>query len=77
MTRNIGMIDQVIRAILGLALIAFVAKDGTLMPESNLAALAGIYLFATAIFLYRPFYNLLSFTTFGRVDRSVSSTWGG
>jgi len=70
MTRNIGTIDQVIRAILGLGLIAFVAKD----PESSLAVLAGIYLFATAIFFYRAFYNLLSFTTFGRVDRSVSST---
>ena len=74
MTRNIGTIDQVIRAILGLGLIAFVAKDGTLIPESSLAVLAGIYLFATAIFFYRAFYNLLSFTTFGRVDRSVSST---
>lgn len=74
MTRNIGTIDQVIRAILGLALVAIVAKDGTLMPELSLAVLAGIYLFSIAILLCRPFYNLLSFTTFGRVDRSVSST---
>jgi Protein of unknown function (DUF2892) len=71
MPRNIGTIDQVIRAILGLALIAYIGKDGTLTPGSSVAVLAGIYLFATAIFLYCPFYDLLGFTTFGRLDRSV------
>jgi Protein of unknown function (DUF2892) len=71
MPRNIGTIDQVIRAMLGLALIAYIGKDGILTPGSCLALLAGIYLFATAIFSYCPFYSALGFTTFGRLDRSV------
>jgi hypothetical protein len=71
MPRNVGTIDQVIRAFLGLAFIAYIGKDGTLTPASSLAVLAGIYLFATAIFLHCPFYNLLRVTTFGRLDRSV------
>ncbi len=71
MPRNIGTIDQVIRAMLGLALIAYIGKDGTLTPDTALALLAGIYLFATAMFLRCPFYGVLGFTTFGRLDRSV------
>jgi hypothetical protein len=68
---NIGTIDQVIRAMLGLALIAYIGKDGILTPGSCLALLAGIYLFATSILLRCPFYGVLGFTTFGRLDRSV------
>jgi hypothetical protein len=34
MPRNIGTIDQVIRAMLGLALIAYIGKDGILTPGS-------------------------------------------
>jgi hypothetical protein len=71
MPRNIGTLDQVIRAMLGLALIAYVGKDGTLAPDSSLAVLAGIYLLATGIFLRCPLYRVLGFTTFGRLDRSV------
>jgi hypothetical protein len=71
MPRNIGTIDQVIRAMLGLALIAYVGKDGTLTPDSSLAVLAGIYLLATGIFVRCPLYGVFGFTTFGRLDRSV------
>ena len=71
MPRNIGTIDQVIRATLGLALVAYIGKDGILAPGASLAMLAGIYLFATAIFLRCPIYNLLGVSTFGRLDRSV------
>jgi hypothetical protein len=71
MPRNVGTVDQVIRAMLGLALIAYIGKDGTLAPGSGLTLLAGIYLFATSIFLRCPFYAVLGFTTFGRLDRSV------
>ena len=42
MPRNIGTIDQVIRAMLGLALVAYVGKDGTLTPGSGFAVLVGI-----------------------------------
>jgi Protein of unknown function (DUF2892) len=71
MPRNIGTIDQVIRAMLGLALIAYVGKDGILTPDTVLALLAGIYLFATGILLRCPLYGALGFTTFGRLDRSA------
>jgi hypothetical protein len=71
MPRNIGTIDQIIRAMLGLALIAYIGKDGTLAPDSGRALLAGIYLFATSILLRCPFYSVLGFSTFGRLDRSV------
>jgi Protein of unknown function (DUF2892) len=71
MPRNIGTIDQVIRAFLGIALIAYIGKDGTLTPASSLAVLAGIYLLATSILLRCPFYGMLGFSTFGRLDRSV------
>ena len=71
MPRNIGTIDQVVRAFLGVALIAYIGKDGILTAGSSLALLAGIYLFGTAIFSYCPFYSVLGFTTFGPLDRSV------
>jgi hypothetical protein len=71
MSRNIGTIDQVVRAFLGFALVAYVVKDGTLAQGAGLAVLAGIYLFATAIFLYCPLYSLLRFSTFGPLDRSA------
>jgi hypothetical protein len=71
MRRNIGRIDQVVRGFLGLALIAYIGKDGTFTPGSSLAVLAGIYLFATGVFLYCPLYGVLRFTTFGQLDRSV------
>ena len=50
MPRNIGTIDQVIRAFLGLAVIAYIGKDGILTADSSLALPAGIYLFATLSF---------------------------
>jgi hypothetical protein len=68
---NIGKIDQVVRGFLGLALIAYIGKDGTLTPSASLAVLAGIFLLATAIFSYCPLYGVLRFTTFGPLDRSV------
>jgi hypothetical protein len=71
MPRNIGTIDQVVRAFLALALIAYIAKDGTFVPGSGLAVLTGVYLFATAIFSYCPLYSALGLTTFGRLDRSA------
>jgi len=71
MPRNIGKIDQVVRAFLGLALIAYIGKDGAFVPESGLAVLIGVYLFATAIFSYCPLYRALGLTTFGRLDRSA------
>jgi hypothetical protein len=71
MPRNIGTVDQAIRAMLGLALIGYVGKNSPLTPDSVVALLAGIYLFATGILLRCPFYGVLGFTTSGRLDRSA------
>jgi Protein of unknown function (DUF2892) len=70
MRRNIGTIDQVIRFMLGLALISYVAKDGVISPGGVPAVLAGALLFVTSIFVRCPLYSLLGFTTIERVDRS-------
>jgi len=71
MPRNIGSIDLVIRAILGIALVAYVAKDGALMSGWSFAALPGGYLLATAIFSYCPLYGFLGLTTVEHIDRSI------
>jgi len=71
MQRNIGTIDLVIRAMLGIGLLAYLAKDGTFMPGSGLGVLVGAFLVATGIFAYCPLYRLLGFTTYGPLDRSI------
>ena len=71
MLRNIGTIDQVIRAILGLAFVALAARGGISVPTVVCSATAGVYLLATAIFLYCPIYAVLGLSTFGRLDRSA------
>lgn len=71
MLRNIGNVDQVIRAILGLAFIAFTAQDGISASGAVVSAMAGAYLLATAIFLYCPGYAILGFSTRGRIDSST------
>ena len=71
MNPNMGTIDQVARAFLGLALIAYVANDGLLTPAAVLAILTGVYLLATGFFSYCPVYRALGLSTFGRLDRSV------
>jgi predicted ABC-type sugar transport system permease subunit len=71
MPRNIGSIDLVIRSILGIALIAYVGKEGALMSAWGLVALPGAYLLATGILSYCPVYRLLDITTVERIDRSI------
>lgn len=50
MLRNIGTVDQVVRAIVGLALVALTAQDGISVPTVVLSATVGVYLLATVIF---------------------------
>ena len=71
MRRNIGTIDQVIRAMFGFALVAYVVKDGSLLPGGGLEVLVGAYLFVTGILKYCPLYDLLGLSTIGRLDRSA------
>lgn len=70
MRRNIGIIDQVVRAILGLACVALIA-GGTAVSTIVFLIAAGAYLLATAIVTYCPIYALLKVSTYGRLDRLV------
>ena len=63
MTRSIGRIDQFLRIIVGLALLAYTVKDGTLGPGWLGGGALGLVLVATAFFSYSPLYTLLGINT--------------
>jgi hypothetical protein len=71
MERNVGTIDLVIRALLGIGTLAYLAKDNVFAPDSGPGIFIAVYLVATAILMYCPLYRLLGFSTFGPLDRSV------
>lgn len=74
MPRNIGIVDQVVRAMLGLAFLAYFLKDEPHFEGLGLVGLVGFigaYLLATALFLYCPVYGILGLSTYKRLDRSV------
>jgi DUF2892 family protein len=68
MPRNIGIVDQVVRAMLGFAFLVYVLKDGLYFQGLGFL---GAYLLATALFLYCPLYRVLGLSTYGRLDRSA------
>jgi Protein of unknown function (DUF2892) len=70
MPRNIGVIDQLIRAVLGIAFIAYIAKGGDVMPGWILPVLVGAYFVVTSLIEYCPLYRVLGLTTVERVDHS-------
>ena len=63
MRRNVGKIDQYIRIVAGLAMIAFVFKDGTLGSTWPVLLPIGGILLATAFFSLCPLYTLLGWNT--------------
>jgi len=63
MTPNVGRIDQYVRIIIGLALIAYIVKDGSLGAGWLAAGTAGFVLIVTAFFSYCPLYTLLGINT--------------
>ena len=71
MPRNIGIVDQVVRAMLGLAFLAYCLKDELYFQGLGLMAFLGAYLLATALFLYCPLYGILGLSTYRQVDRSA------
>jgi hypothetical protein len=71
MPGNIGIVDQAVRAILGLAAIAYVFRGGPFLEGTGLIGFLGIYLLATALFVYCPLYGVLGLSTVGRLDRSA------
>ncbi|MFB9263297.1 DUF2892 domain-containing protein [Bradyrhizobium erythrophlei] len=63
MTRNIGRIDQFVRIVIGLALIAYTVKDGALGESWLVMGTIGLVLIVTAFFSYCPLYTLLGVST--------------
>ncbi|VIO72924.1 hypothetical protein CI1B_45730 [Bradyrhizobium ivorense] len=63
MARNVGFIDQYARILIGMALIAYIVKDGSLGAGWLVAATLGFALIATAFFSYCPLYTLLGINT--------------
>ncbi|MGY3530039.1 YgaP family membrane protein [Bradyrhizobium embrapense] len=63
MTRNVGLIDQYARIVIGLALIAYTVKDGSLGAGWLIVGTLGFVLIATALLSYCPLYTLLGVNT--------------
>jgi DUF2892 family protein len=63
MTANVGMIDRVIRIVIGILLIAFALRLG--FPETgwNWIGWIGVIPILTAIFGYCPAYSLIGLST--------------
>lgn len=71
MKQNVGVIDLVIRSVLGIGILAYLSKDGVFYPGSVPGIIIAVVLLATAIFRYCPLYQLLGFATTNPLDRSV------
>ena len=71
MTRNLGRLDQFIRIVVGLALVAFAVKDGTVALGYLAAGVIGVVLLLTAFFSYCPLYTLLAVSTCSKADRAA------
>ncbi len=71
MKQNVGSIDLVIRAVLGIGSLAYLARDGVFHPGSVPGIVVAVVLIGTAILRYCPLYQLLGFTTLTPLDRSV------
>jgi hypothetical protein len=61
MSRNVGTIDQYVRIVVGLALIAFAFQDGLFIQGWHW--LAGFVLLVTAFFRSCPAYSVLGIST--------------
>ena len=71
MKQNVGVIDLVILSVLGIAILAYLARDGVFQPGSVPGIIIAVVLIVTAVLRYCPLYQLLGFTTSTRLDRSV------
>jgi Protein of unknown function (DUF2892) len=69
MPRNIGMIDQYVRIVLGLALVAFAFKDGLSVQGWHWFGLAGFVLLLTAFFRSCPAYSAFGISSCERQDQ--------
>ena len=71
MKQNVGIVDLVVRSLLGIGILAYLTKDGSFTPGSIPGIIVAVVLIATAILRYCPLYQLLGFSTSGPLDRSA------
>lgn len=71
MSRNVGRVDQYVRIVLGLALVAFAFQDGLSIQGWHWLGLAGFVLLVTAFFRSCPAYTVLGMST---CERPVERT---
>ena len=60
---NVGRIDQYVRIVVGLALVAFALADGLPIQGWSWAGLIGLVLLATAFFRTCPLYSALGLSS--------------
>ena len=70
---NIGTIDQYVRIVLGLALVAYALQDGLAIQGWHWVGLIGVVLLVTAFFKSCPLYTALGYLKLPRppVDRRL------
>jgi hypothetical protein len=60
---NVGTIDQYVRIVVGLALVAFAFQDGLSIQGWHWAGLIGLVLLVTAFFRSCPLYSALGISS--------------
>jgi hypothetical protein len=60
---NMGTIDQYLRIVVGLALVAFALEDGPAIQGWHWAGLTGLVLLVTAFFRSCPLYAMLGISS--------------
>lgn len=63
MPANMGTIDQYVRIVLGLALIAYALQDGLAIQGWHWAGLLGVVPLVTAFFKSCPLYTILGISS--------------
>jgi hypothetical protein len=63
MSRNVGRVDQYVRIVVGLTLVAFAFQDGLSIQGWHWLGLAGFVLLVTAFFRSCPAYSVLRIST--------------
>ncbi len=64
--KNVGMIDRVIRIILGIILLYLFVVNMVVAPWSYLVALIGLILLVTGIIGSCPLYSMIGMNTLGK-----------
>jgi DUF2892 family protein len=63
MIRNLGKVDQFIRIVAGLAIFAFLFKDGSIASTWPVLLPIALILIATAFFSFCPLYAVFGWST--------------